>query len=126
MLTYHFALHHDADGSENLGFMDLANDKEAFDFGRETIRLIMRDDPHEFLTATMEITEGVRLVGRLALEHESNRTQEIRTQRSNSAGFEPVMEMEPEQGRSSDEDDREDHFVDRRPAEISEDLAGRE
>ena len=68
MPAYHFAIHHDADGRENLGYMDLANDDEAFDFGRETVRLILLGGPLKSTSSVMEITEGDRTVGPIALD----------------------------------------------------------
>ncbi len=66
MPTYHFALRHPDEG-EDLGYFDLPNDDEAFNFGRETIRLIMQDDPSEYAASVLHIREGDRAAGELPL-----------------------------------------------------------
>ncbi len=67
MPVYDFALRNDAEESENLGAMALADDDEAIDFGRETIGLIMKGDASEYAAAVMEINEGDRAVAQIPL-----------------------------------------------------------
>ena len=67
MPIYDFALRHDAEESENLGAMALADDDEAVDFGRETIGLIMQGDVSEYAAAVMQINEGDRAVAQIPL-----------------------------------------------------------
>jgi hypothetical protein len=68
MPPYHFALRNDVNANENLGYIELANDDEALEFGRETVRLITLDHLAQYSGSVMEITEGNRTVGNISLE----------------------------------------------------------
>ncbi len=68
MLVYHFVLRNEVNGTEHLGYMPLADDAEAMDFGQETIRLILLDHGPEHPGSIMEITQGHRAVCCLPFE----------------------------------------------------------
>jgi hypothetical protein len=64
MIIYHFAMHVDGAGFEDLGFMSLAGDGDALAFGKQVILDLMHGD-RKYAGWIMDITEGERPVGRL-------------------------------------------------------------
>ena len=73
MPAYHFALHDAESRKEYLGFMDLADDTDAIEFGRETIQMILQEAEASASAESpvMEITEGSRAVAALRVAVEA-------------------------------------------------------
>ena len=68
MPSYHFALRTDVTENEDMGYISLPDDNEPFEFGRETIRLILRDHAPLNSDSAVEITENSRAVGSVSFE----------------------------------------------------------
>ena len=75
MLAYHFCLRNDVGDNEELGYLAMADDDAALDFGRDLIRDITRQHAAAYTGSVMEITEGERAVGSVPLDIEASQRQ---------------------------------------------------
>ena len=73
MAIYRYALRNECGPNEHLGFIDIGNDREAIEFGRDVIIGIMREPDPAFGQVTLEITDGMRQVDSVPLELELRR-----------------------------------------------------
>lgn len=73
MRSYHFSLRNGAGDNENLGYLAMADDEEALSFGR---RDIMSEHAASYADSVIEITEGDRAVGSVALGSEASQRQD--------------------------------------------------
>ena len=63
MTAYHFTIHDDGTGVEDLGTMSLEDDNQARAFAARVIADLMHRAPTEYSRRTLDITEGKRAVG---------------------------------------------------------------
>jgi hypothetical protein len=77
MPSYHFALRDVAGRNEDLGVIDLADDKDAVAFGQAAISDILQEGAAQYAGSDMDITERRRQVERLNFEHEMWRARKI-------------------------------------------------
>ena len=68
MPAYHFAVHSAAIGREDLGYLNLANDDEAFYLAQNMVRETMAGADGEYAGAAMVIIEGERHVDRIPFD----------------------------------------------------------
>jgi hypothetical protein len=63
MSIYRFVLRDGTGRAEELGFMPLADDKEAISFGETVVREMVNGPPTPHAGSVMEVTDGDRSVG---------------------------------------------------------------
>jgi hypothetical protein len=68
MIIYHFAVHNNGTGFEDLGFMTLADDSEALVFGQRVIRDMTRRNAKQYAGWSMESAQGKRAVHSLPFD----------------------------------------------------------
>lgn len=73
--NYHFAVHDGDAGAENLGHMELLDDREAFAFGKRVIQEMLDTNAKDYSGWIMDITEDERIVGSIAFEFRPGRDQ---------------------------------------------------
>lgn len=73
MPAYHFTLRDAAGHNEDLGFIDLRDDKEAIAFGQDVITDILHEGAAPYAESAMDITAGMRFVDALAFDMNTNR-----------------------------------------------------
>jgi hypothetical protein len=70
---YMFAVHDGSAGFDSLGGIRLANDREAFAFGKQIIRdLTYAGAEQQYVGWAMDITRGKRAVGSIAFDLRAN------------------------------------------------------
>jgi hypothetical protein len=62
-------------GVENLGHVELPDDREALAFGKRVMHELMQKDGKQYGGITMDITEDERIVGSIAFELDPGRDQ---------------------------------------------------
>lgn len=65
MTIYHFAVRNDAGDKEDLGNIDLVNDKDANTFAASVIEDLTYEYAPQYSGSVMEITDQKRIVARL-------------------------------------------------------------
>ena len=68
MPVYHFAIRNVAADREDLGYLSLANDDEAFYLANNMIRETTQEADRQYAGATMVITQGTRLVDNIPFD----------------------------------------------------------